>query len=127
MDACAEINNTVGEEDDEGQDRVDDQDRSGVEDSYGVSLAAGDMISPRGSVHSDNSGHGSQTAIANDVEVNHRDEESPRQSAKDADETPTATTLTKPKQTSTTKTGNSRAKNGSKCADKKIPYEIGQK
>ena len=117
MDACPEVTNDAGE--DEGQGTADDAaDQPGVEESYGVGLVADDVISPRGSVQSGASGR-SQTAIADDVEMNHRDEESPKQSARDADERAETTTLTKPEKTST-KTGNSRTKNASKCADKKV-------
>ena len=119
VDACPEVTDVVEENDAHGT--ADDAGQPVVEESYDDDgPAAGDVVSAGGSVHSVTSGPPSQSATAPDeVEMNQRDEESPKQSARDADESITMKTLTKPNQSST-KTGNSRTKNAaSKCAEKK--------
>jgi len=121
VDACqaTEVTNEV--EENAEQFTTDDHDEPCIEESNGGSLEPGDATSLRDSLQSVTSGQ-SPTAIADDVETNRCDEESPKQSpkqsTKDADESTTTTARTKPDQTST-KTGNSRTKNVSKCADKK--------
>jgi len=108
-----DVTNAVGEN--AGQGTTDDAVDHNIEESQGDSLAAGDSVSPRGSLQSSVSDPSQLVA----VEAHRSDDESPKQSAKDADDEVKTATLMKSDQTST-KTGNSRAKNGPKCAEKKI-------
>lgn len=118
-----------------GHETTENEDgRRSIEESHGGSLAVNDTISPRDSLLSGVSEQ-SQTATAADDVENHRyDEESPKELVENAEnkaspEQPvkaaeevvsaTATTQTKPDQTSS-KPGNNRTKNVSKNSDKKV-------